>query len=332
MRILFFIFAIILFACKEEPKPNSTTQGEYSPTHDPYFVQTIDTVSTKGPQSITRNVLQDKNGNLWFATWEGILCYDGKRFTNVTLLKGLIHFHVFSLLEDNDGYLWFGTIGGGVYKYDGKTFTLFTTKNGLSNNIITCMMEEKSGNIWFGTEHGASRYDGKSFTNFTTEDGLSSNSVNTIVQDKYGRIWLGTRVGISYYDGGSFTDIENLDDLSFYNVRSIIEDKTGNIWIGSQDGFWSHEPSTSLMTMRKPLQKISSLFTGFIFEDKNGDLWLSQEDGKEMALFRYKGNAFTKITSSGQVFGITEDRTGKIWFGTERGVYCYDGKSVMDFH
>ena len=82
---------------------------------DPNFVVAPDIVSTQGPSNITRNILQDRNGNYWFASWEGIVRYDGKLFTYVTLKEGLRRFHVFSVLEDQTGNLWFGMIrGGGV--------------------------------------------------------------------------------------------------------------------------------------------------------------------------------------------------------------------------
>ena len=142
---------------------------------DPYFIESKDTVSIYGPNHITRDVLQDKNGNFWFATWHGIIKYDGKIFTNYTLKEDLIHFHVVSCYEDKKGNLWFGTARGGLYRYDpsvalskiGKPFTLFTTKDGLADNSVSAFAEDTEGNIWFGSYNGASRYNGKTFINFT---------------------------------------------------------------------------------------------------------------------------------------------------------------------
>jgi len=74
-------------------------------------------------------------------SFQGIIKYDGKVFTNYTLKEDLIHFHMFSVMEDKIGNLWFGSVGGGVYKYDGKSFTLFTTEGGLPDDRISCFME-----------------------------------------------------------------------------------------------------------------------------------------------------------------------------------------------
>ena len=345
---LFLLLTFILTSCKGQVKSNrpsndaierkttSTTLPELNPPiDDPYFVETQDTFSKSGPQSITRNILQDKNGIFWFATWQGIMSYDGRIFTNYTLKDGLRKFHVFSLLEDKAGNLWFGTIGGGMYRYDGKTFTHYTMADGLADNDVLCMFQDKSGNIWFGTDGGVSRFDPSAplvkgnitFSNVTTQDGLCGHSINSITQDRHGKIWFGTRYGeqndVCCYDGNSFTPIFNKNGTRFFNVRSIINDKTGNIWIGGQDGLFRYNGSS--------ITPMDTKFTGYIFEDKTGNLWLSEGETEGMALYRYDGKTFSKIASSGQVFGITEDRDGNIWFGTVNGVQRYDGKSFTNF-
>ncbi len=100
-----------------EEKPDASQTA--SPDVDPYFVAPHATISPYGPQSITRNMLQDKVGNMWFASWEGIIRYDGESFRNFTILAGLRKYHMFSVMEDKAGNIWFGREGG-VYRYDGK--------------------------------------------------------------------------------------------------------------------------------------------------------------------------------------------------------------------
>lgn len=339
MRFLLVLF-VFFTSCKEYQTtlPKTSTSGTRKPpailpvidipVDDPYFVETADTVSTHGPRSITRNLLQDRHGHYWLASWQGVMRYDGKQFTNITLKEGLRHFHVFSVLEDKNGHLWFGTIGGGVYRYDGTSFTCFTTTEGLANNWVQCMLDDNAGNIWFGTDNGVSRYDGHTFTNFTTQESLGGNSVNSMVQDKTGKIWFGTRGGdrgdVSYYDGKSFTPFMPREGLRFSNVRSIIEDKSGNIWIGGADGLYEYDGQS--------LKQVTKIFTGYILEDRTGNIWLCESAGDGMALSRYDGKSFTRIMSvSHGIFGMMEDKAGSIWFGTGQGVNRYDGKSVTGF-
>jgi ligand-binding sensor domain-containing protein len=322
---------------------NGNAQWKFkTAAYDPYFIESSDTVSNFGPRSITRNILQDKKGNCWFSTWQGIMRYDGKVFTNFTLKEGLMHFRVFSVLEDNAGNLWFGTCGAGVYRYDGKTFTLFSEKDGLINNDVLSMMQDKDGNIWLGTDNGVSRYDGTSFKNFDNQfNPLTDKSVNSIDQDSTGKIWFGIRYGdegnVVCYNGRYFTNFKSKEKITFNNVRSIEVDMKGIVWIGGQDGLFSYDGTS--------LTKVSTDFICDIFEDKAGNLWISSgvidpalgpNFTVSNTLSRFNGKTMEKITEkrekeNNQIFEITQDVAGNIWFGTGRGTFRYDGTSVKGF-
>jgi len=304
------------------------------------------------PKGIVRTIKQDKKGNIWITSWEGVFKYDGKSFVNVTNKVSSVSF--FSVLEDRKGNFWFASIGSGVYYYDGKSFRNFTTKDGLANDRVTNIYEDKSGNIWFGTESGASRYNGKSFQNLKMSEApphnetdsvhvslyqnqipevhWTHNDVNAIIEDKTGKLWFATRGYARLYDGKTFGTIGNTDGSPFTNVRSIIKDKKGNIWLGGAAGLWRYDGST--------FTNFSKKFVGYIYEDKKGNIWTSSEsaEGKNWVLSRYeekslsdKNLAVTEVASKKMIFGILEDRQGNIWFGSMDGVYRYDGKAITDF-
>jgi ligand-binding sensor domain-containing protein len=332
---------VLIASCKGQNKTDlpkdSISQPESSLSDvDPYFIESNTITTPYGPGSITRNILQDRKGNIWLASWEGIIRYDGKSFTNFTNKEGLRRFHTFSVLEDRKGNIWFGTIGAGVYRYDGKLFTNFTTKDGLANDYVGCIYEDETGNIWFGTEGGASSYDGESFHNFTTKDGLTNNDVHSIIEDKTGKIWFGTRGDACFYDGETFTNFANKEGLSFINVWSIIEDRKGNIWLGGNDGLWRYDGNS--------FTNYTTDFVGYIYEGKRGNIWISAGKGLQpgtMTLYRYTNNTLSGplrstnieqiIKIDGLIFGIFEDMEGCIWFGTLNGVCRYDGNTFNYF-
>lgn len=346
---LLFLLVAIITSCDQSTSTKITTVDPVINRHttapaqatsiststlvnDPSFVDAKDTVSLHGPTSITRNVLEDRNGNIWFASWEGVIKYDGNNFTNFTLKNNLPRFHVFSILEDRNGNLWFGTIGGGVFHYDGKTFTHLTKEHGLIDNIVQSLLEDKEGNIWVGTANGVSRYDGKRFSNFTTDDGLIHNSVFAMAMDNAGTIWLGTQGGVSCFDAtadakGEVNKFVKKGDMPG-NIRAMIKDKAGNILIGNGYGLWRYDGKT--------ITTLSKNFTGNIFEDKSGQLWLSEGklNKKGMFLVKYDGKVFTDIlekkngtsTFFNQIFGVTEDKDGTILFGTGDGAWAYSPK------
>ena len=341
MKQIKLIFGLLFFSCNQVDISNEGQNKTSLPKENIKF-ENKDSTTSHGPESITRNIIQDRKGNIWIAAFDGVFRYDGKTFANITSKVSSARF--FSVLEDRKGNLWFGSIGSGVYYYDGKSFKKFTTREGLLNNEVTEIYEDKEGNIWFGVSGGASCYDGKSFRNYILEGitmskdrtgktfpNRQSNDVNSIIEDKKGRFWFATRNNTFVYDGKSFS-IFTHNDKPFKNVRSIIEDKKGNIWLGGSNGLWRYDKSTFTNFTQK--------FVGYIIEDKKGNIWTSSERNhkQDWALFRYdeeslsnKKPTVTEITNKKMIFGILEAIDGNIWFGELYGVHRYDGKTITDF-
>ena len=240
------------------------------------------------------DVLEDRKGNLWFATRDSgvyLLPSGQTNFQHFTTKQGLAsNYGATHLYEDKAGNIWFG--GG---RYDGKSFRNFTTKEGFPNNITT-IIEDKTGKLWIGTRGEAFVYDGKTFTTLIHE-GKAFNNVWSIIEDKKGNTWFGVNGGrangLWRYDGSVFTKV------SQRGVYAVIEDKKGNIWT-----------------------------TGEI--NPNGKVWaLSRYDQKSLY---NKTPTVTEIISGPPAFlGILEANDGSIWFGSAGWVHRYDGKTITDF-
>jgi ligand-binding sensor domain-containing protein/serine phosphatase RsbU (regulator of sigma subunit) len=245
----------------------------------------------------------DKTGNLWFGTYgEGVSRYDGKSFTNYTIFQGLANNIIFCITEDKKGNFWFGTYLEGVSCYDGRSFTTFKTDLGLIDNSVRSIVEDKKGNIWFGTEKGVSRYDGRSFYNYTTSEGLVNNFVFNMMVDRNGNIWFSTKGGVSCYNGKTFYNFTTSDGLINNNVKSIWEDRDGNFWFGTQGGISRFEARSLPVSLRETNRQPE--FTNFTIADG--------------------------LVNNG-ILCITGDRRGNLWFGTQDGVSCYDGRSFYNF-
>jgi ligand-binding sensor domain-containing protein len=346
-RFTFILFLVLIFctSCKEKNKTELPIESSKPKTTE--VIVSKNRVSTVVPSNITRSIAQDQNGNIWFATFDGVFLYDGNTFSNMTSTISSTRF--FSVLEDSNGKLWFGSIGSGIYSYDGKSFENFATLHGLVSDAIVSIYEDNMGNIWFGGNGGVSRYNGKTFKNYSIDgdsivedksnnniiienSSLPFNEVNSIIQDKKGTFWFSTRGNTFTYDGKTFTTFTNNDE-PFTNVRTIIEDKKGNIWLAGADGLWSYDGST--------FTNFTQSFVGFVYEDKEGNIWTSSQEnyGSSWALSRYEERSLfnkvpivTKIKSGeGMIFGILEAQNGDIWFGTLNGVSRFDGKTITNF-
>ncbi len=287
--------------------------------------------------------LQDKAGNFWFGTYNGIYKYDGKSFSQFTVANGLISNWIWCILEDKAGKIWIGTEAG-LCVYDGKTFTtiqiplrknMSPNQHRNTHNVFS-IMQDKNGRLWFATIDGVYTYDGKSFTPFIVKEGVggfmsSNHNVEYILEDKAGNVWFGGRgnQGVFRYDGKSITNL-NVDERKHFNwAWPALQDKHGNIWFSNWDGAYRYDG--------KSLVKMDGLSNGpvtRIIEDRKGNLWIgcgSTREPNTGGICRYDGKSSTCFTkkdglTDSNVWSILEDRMGNLWVGTKDvGWYRYNG-------
>jgi ligand-binding sensor domain-containing protein len=197
------------------------------------------------------SILEDKTGNFWFGTNDGVYLYNGKSFTHFlyndsNINNNELHLkHIQSILEDKNGNIWFVSWNHeGVSRYDGKFVAIFTSKEGLGFDMVHSILQDKTGNIWIGTRNdGAYCYDGKYFIHFTENEDLSNSCVYSIAEDKVGNIWFATESsGVWCYNPSaslltgskSLTNFTIKDGLSHNSVFSIIVDNSGKLWFGTR--------------------------------------------------------------------------------------------------
>lgn len=118
-----------------------------------------------------RSIFEDSRGNLWIGNnGIGLLLFDGEKIVNFTESHGLSNTHynqfqrvadqtetlarVFSIGEDLEGNMWFGTADSGVWKYDSNVLINYDTNDGLQDNFMKVIYRDGKGNMWFGTNSG----------------------------------------------------------------------------------------------------------------------------------------------------------------------------------
>ncbi len=243
-----------------------------------------------------------------------------------TVDDGLVPGMVRSIAQDQDGYLWFSTPGGGISRFDGQTFTNFTTEDGLVRNSVRSILITRDGALWVGTKDGVSRYDGQSFTNYH-EDWMKQREIRGILEDRQGALWFATEGGgVTRYDGETWTTFTTEDGLGNLSVFAPIEDREGVLWFGMRGGGVSRYDGETWTTLTTA-DGLANNFVWSIMEDSKGNLWF----GCEGAVSRYDGESFTNFTSADglptvSIYAIVEGRPGQFLFGTAAGVYRFDGR------
>ncbi|WP_295120197.1 two-component regulator propeller domain-containing protein [uncultured Chitinophaga sp.] len=240
------------------------------------------------------DVLEDRKGNLWFASRDsGVYCFNGKSVQHFTTKDGLASNMALHLYEDRAGNIWFGTT-----RYDGESFRNFTTKDGFPSNNVRLLLEDKTGKLWFGG-HGENMFvydarlngevgQGKTFTVLKNKDGKAFNSVWSIIEDKKGNIWF-AEDGLFRYDGKTFTKVSQT------GAYSIIEDKKGNIWTSSGSSIFCYDEQ-SLFNITPTVKEIKvsgeNSFLFGILEANDGSIWVGAR-GPASKVYRYNGKTIT---------------------------------------
>jgi signal transduction histidine kinase/ligand-binding sensor domain-containing protein/CheY-like chemotaxis protein len=100
--------------------------------------------------------------------------------------------HTICVMEN--GEIWFGSFGSGIYIFDGKKFRRFDQEDGLPDNSVSNIIQAKDGTIWISLYRTgvASFRDGR-WVAFSHQQGLPNSSVNRILESPKGNIWLSTR-------------------------------------------------------------------------------------------------------------------------------------------
>lgn len=306
-------------------------------------------------QQLTKNIgnvscgLQDKSGDIWFGTANGLYKYDGKSFRQFLMSNGQNINNVSCLLQDRNGKIWIGT-GDGLFLYDGKTFAEFNiplpkdlppnTNTEYQNHWVFSMLQAKDGKIWFATIDGLYVYDGKTFTLFLINEApngfLSRNAkVETMLEDSEGNIWFGARVnaGVFRYDGKSITNFKlnptTVENSNYNWAWPQMQDKNGNIWFSNWGGAYRYD-GKKFTSFSKNDGLSGSGLVAKIIEDKKGIIWFGGD-----GLSRYDGNSFTSFRDgliNPGIWTLFENKKGNIWVGTrEAGFYLFDGKTFINY-
>ncbi|MFL6464097.1 MAG: two-component regulator propeller domain-containing protein [Bryobacteraceae bacterium] len=225
--------------------------------------------------------------------------------------NGLPQNTVRAILQDHEGYIWFGTEGG-LVRFDGLKFVVFDAENtrALRSNSITGLLEDKTGTLWIGTTEGITRLHNAEFQTYTTEDGLPANHIWSLHLDRAGVIWVTTPEGTAHFDRNYFIR------GTAPSQALIVQDKSGRSWTGSEHGLtFSGQAFAKTYTTEDglPSKRITTLYP-----DREGSLWVGTDAGAA----RIIDNTVERFPagdplSQNAVLSIYEDRESNMWFGTD---------------
>ena len=277
------------------------------------------TTQTGLPQNSVWAIAETRDGYLWIGTQEGLVRFDGLRFTvydreNTEVFKSA---EVTALADGRDGSLWVGTRGAGVLHYAAGEFRAFTTQEGLADNVIFSLLLDSAGTLWANTDGGLSSIRDGRVQSYANVAGLSGNQVRTLVEDDKGALWVGTGVGLHVLKAGRPAGPALVEGLCGTSVRALCRDKAGGLYVVTDGGISRWNGTTLACVLKEPLgpAAVKSALT-----DSEGALWIASQKGL-MCFSDGKLRRFTAAdgVSNDDIRVLLEDKDRNLWIGTLGG-------------
>lgn len=183
-------------------------------------------------------------------------------FNSLSADNGLSDNLVFSIAQDKDGLIWFGTAEG-LNRYDGYDFNVFCADpddpTSLSASYINSVRLDRKGRLWVGTEKGLNLYDSEAetFRRISavndTLDLINNLRIRCIYDTPDGILWLGTLDGLLKMDVEEryvsfFRLVPQSHGRMSNEIRCICSDGYGRLWLGTFDGlYWFNPKDNSII-------------------------------------------------------------------------------------
>jgi signal transduction histidine kinase/ligand-binding sensor domain-containing protein/AraC-like DNA-binding protein len=324
--------------------------------------------------NLVRTLYQDSKGGIWIGTdSDGLryMTYDKNNPQNVQFIsfksdprkkETINDGAIYSITEDDKGYLWIGVENGGLNLLDLNTFPLEDATfrhleynqvdpEGLSDNSIHYIYRDRNNTIWVGTYGDGLNYYNTLLQKFDhhmhqpgSNSTINNNRVNAIYEeDNY--LWIGTEEGLNILDKRKnkfqyfSNDYNNPNSLGSNAVWSIYRDSRRNLWIGVWGGglnlFNEHTKTFKRFTNdENDPHSIGSNSMVDIVETHDSNLWiatmrggLNRYDYETNTFERYQAGFIINSISSNWVFDVLESNSGDLWISTSVAVDLLDRKT-----
>lgn len=239
----------------------------------------------------------DSEGVLWIALkGGGIVKYEDETFSRPLNEFSEVNQFMVTVTETDDGSMWFGSDGGGLYRLKEDSLQNFKTSNsGIPSNHVFSLAEYK-GKLLVGfiDRIAEATYDPE--MSFRSMESIPHITLSINIID--GFAWLGTGNGLYKYNGTSLQNYKTGGNKFSNHITDFIKDASGNWWATSYNGLFKFDPHEGSLKRKLFYDSPHPYFT--IFEDADQNIWLPPVG---VGLTRIRPTIFTSFPRSSEVPG-----------------------------
>jgi signal transduction histidine kinase/DNA-binding response OmpR family regulator len=305
-------------------------------------------------QNTVMAILQDKQGYMWFGTWDGLNRFDGYDFQVYKAMNGseqvCVNNRVDIIYEDELEQIWWSTYDNHFFKIDkARKHTYEQPYDSLPQGMIQKMVEREKdtkvdsrGVIWQADdENGIMRYRFGQWKRFTpTLDSRYAGLLRKhffLLEDNLGRTWVNpTGGGWSYYDMETDELVSPIHSITNM-IHTAYIDREGQMWIATYDGgvdCINMDPAPYQIYDKRQSHNGNGEVRAFL-KKKNGEILplVKSEtnvycayDSQHGVLYGTKGNGLKNITTGTtittnhpDIYDIEEAGDGTLYVATYGG-------------
>lgn len=276
-------------------------------------------------------ILQDRKGNLWLGTDDGLYRMRNGVLSHFLLSPGLSN-NITVLVEDRDGNLLAGSEEGLIRWRDGD-FECLSEEHGLASGYISSLLEDAEGNLWVGAfDGGLTQVRVENITALTKEEGLVGKIFRSLLQDDAGALWIGGFGNfLNRYKDGRCENIILPMRFKNTNIYALENDGGGALWLGTSSGIL-HFHEGRFLEIALPLANGASE-VHCLLRDNSQRLWIGTYGE---GLWCRQGGILKHYSSAeglpdDRIASIFQDRSEKMWVGCENGLAVMSWGDVGKF-
>jgi signal transduction histidine kinase/ligand-binding sensor domain-containing protein len=277
------------------------------------------------PQNSINDIRQTPDGYLWLTTFDGLVRFDGVRFTvfDKGNSPGISSNRFLRMYEDAQGDLWAGTEEGGVVRYHQGRFTSYGKEQGLPSLNAVYLTDDADGHVVVYLASGeVLRFIDGRFESINPADEVKQNSA--ALRNENRRVscpHVGERIRCLGY--GSWGTADGLPSLNRIGGDGI-DDGHGALWLATTDPALvkiEHRKVAKVFTQRDglpgtPIVFVTGAHVSLLSKDQRGAFWLTDINTMQS---HFGGTNVPEAVSVSGTRGGYEDREGNLWFGSDRG-------------
>ena len=281
------------------------------------------------PQNGVREITQTPDGYLWFTTFDGLVRFDGIRFTtfNKSNTKGIINNRFTGLFDDTDGTLYATTMEDGILTVvRNGVFTSYNSDQ-VPGHYISKIEHPVDGTLRFLAEDAdrtSRSWYSLSNGKFEFIETQAKYTNDFVYNGKLGTNWTISTSGITE-ERESKTTVFPLDLSKIDFKVNVFEDRDGNLWLSHNQVFCLRNGELRTFGKDEGLPD-NSIYHSF-WQEEDGSVWLASGGASTstVGLIQIKNDTVSIWGSehgltAGSIQDVFHDREGSVWLATDRGL------------